>query len=201
MLQVEHLAVTKGDDLLFSDISFVAEAGSIWRIYGANGAGKTTLLRAILGLTRTERGVVRWNDIDTLSLESTFERDSAYLGHLPPLKLSLTAEENLKFSQLSYKRSGLSIDEALHQVGMLRKADVVCRHLSAGQKRRVALAALAMKDVRLWVLDEPLTGLDTDGQALVTKMIQAHCDKGNIVVFTAHQDVTVEGHNVQGVQL
>lgn len=201
LLHVKDLAVLKGDELLFSGVSFTAEAGSIWRIHGANGAGKTTLLRAILGLTRMEAGEVQWQGIPTRDDASRFREACAYVGHLPPLKPALTAAENVHFNRLGYTASGLSDDEALHRVGMLHKADVMARHLSAGQRRRVALASLLTKQVSLWVLDEPLTGLDTDGQQLVCELMKTHCEAGNIVIFTAHQAVEIAGHHVHGVQL
>ena len=135
---------------------------------GKNGAGKTTLLRAIAGLLDPEEGQVSWRGAPARQARDAFHAELAYLGHEPPLKGDLSARENLKFS-IGIRRAvtRAEIDAALKRTGAQPFADRAVRMLSAGQRRRVALAGVLLSGAVLWLLDEPTTNLDADGQQLV----------------------------------
>jgi heme exporter protein A len=117
-----------------------------------------------------------------------FHAEMSYLGHLNSLKADLTAHENLRFlAGLRQALAPADIDAALDRVGILSRRDLQARSLSAGQKRRLALARLLLADAALWILDEPVTNLDTAGIALVEELISEHVTRGGLALAAAHQ--------------
>ena len=138
------------------------------QLTGANGAGKTTLLRTACGLAHPEGGQIAWCGAEHSTGHAAFHAQLAYLGHEPPLKAELTARENLHY-WVGVRRhvERQELDRALERVGGEHWADRPVRTLSAGQKRRAALAGLTLMRVPLWLLDEPTTNLDSEGQKLV----------------------------------
>jgi len=178
-LEVDGLACRRGGRALFTDLSFTAQSGDLVCVRGANGSGKTSLLRLIAGLGLPEAGEVRWSGC---SLQS----DVGWISHLEGMKLDLTPRENLEFHRALVSGSG-DTAAALEACGMTSEADTPCRELSAGQRRRGALARLLVSDAPLWILDEPLTALDVEGQQMVQDMVTAHGKKGGIAIVTSHQ--------------
>jgi heme exporter protein A len=157
-------------------------------VCGANGSGKTTLLRTLCGLIYPEEGRVLWNGENVQRDLRAFHAALAYLGHEPPLKADLTARENLHYWIGVRRRLGEDeLTRALARVGAGSWCERRVRTLSAGQRRRVALAGLALLHVPLWLLDEPTTNLDADGRELVGTLVSEQLGRGGMVVAAVHQ--------------
>ncbi len=176
MLEVRRVAAIRGDRLVFGPISFAVAAGGALLLVGPNGSGKSTLLRLLAGLGRTETGGVFWNGADALADRTAHGARVAYVGHQDAVKPGLTASENL----------GRGAEAALASVGLENLAELPARMLSAGQKRRLALARLATREAPLWLLDEPTLGLDTASVARFGVLLAAHRAKGGVVVTATH---------------
>jgi len=188
-LEVKDLACSRGPATLFRDVAFTVEAGEWLAIRGANGSGKTTLLRCIAGLTRADRGSVLWNGQATSADSEGFRSELLYAGHLPGIKDDLTAEENLD-GALRLRGRAPSLEAtraALAQVGLDKRRHLPARRLSAGQRRRIALARLALDTASCWILDEPLTALDDEGQALLSRLLSHHVERGGLAIVATHQ--------------
>lgn len=169
---------------------------------GRNGAGKTSLIRVIAGLLDAEEGEVRWRGAPTRANRHDFHAQLAYLGHEPPLKGDLTGRENLHFSAGIRRPVGMSdIDAALTKTGGLAFADRAVRTLSAGQRRRVALAGVLLAGAVLWLLDEPTTNLDADGQQLVVELIGEHLARDGLVVAAVHHPLPLPPQRVLPLEL
>ena len=183
MLQAEGLAAFRGERLVFRDLDFTVRAGGALVLVGANGSGKSTLLRLLAGLVRPIAGRLLWNGEDALADLPSHAARVTYLGHLDAVKPGLTVAENLRFSA---RMSGGVAGEALEAMDLADLADVPARFLSAGQKRRLALARLALSVAPLWLLDEPTVGLDVASQERVGAVLRTHRARGGIVVAATH---------------
>ena len=192
MLSVAGLQLWRGERHVLRGVSFTAEPGQCVLLTGKNGAGKTTLLRAIAGLLDPEEGQIRWRGAAARSTRDEFHSELAYLGHEPPLKSDLTGRENLRFS-IGIRRgiAAHEIDAALARTAAREFADRAVRTLSAGQRRRVALAGVLLSGAPLWLLDEPTTNLDADGQQLVATLIAEQLARAGIVVAAVHHALTL----------
>jgi len=190
MLKVSGLHLWRGDRHVLRGVSFDAVAGQCVLLTGRNGAGKTTLLRAIAGLLDPEQGEVNWRGVSARGSRDEFHSELAYLGHEAPLKGDLTGRENLHFA-IGIRRAvtPAEIDAALTRTNAQPFADRAVRTLSAGQRRRVALAGVLLAGAVLWLLDEPTTNLDADGKKLVATLIEEQIARGGIVVAAVHQDL------------
>ena len=184
-LTAENLACVRGDKRLFESLSFRVRAGQALAIEGANGAGKTSLLRLLAGFLSPAAGrvLVRTADHDSDDAEER-GRLVGWLGHLDGLKPQLTVTEQLSFFARLYGRQ--ADPAALETVGLARQADLPCRYLSAGQRRRLALARLLTSQRPLWLLDEPFAALDAAGQGLVARLMLRHCGSGGIIIAATH---------------
>ncbi len=201
-LTAERLACLRQDRRLFQDLSFGIESGGIVQVAGANGSGKTTLLRMLCGLLPPESGEIRWCGRDIHRERSDYLADLLYIGHAPGIKNELTAVENLRFlCALHPTETGVDPADALAQLGLYGFEEVPVRTLSAGQRRRVALARLLFSRAPLWILDEPFTALDVDGQALIHRLLEQHSRAGGLSIITTHQPLALEGCAVQRVEL
>ena len=197
-LKGENVHLWRGDRHVLRGVHFSVTAGQCLQLTGPNGAGKTTLLRTVCGLSYPEEGRISWRGADVQADLPAFHAELAYLGHEPPLKMELTARENLCYWVGVRRRlSQAAIDAALERVGAPRWADRPVRTLSAGQKRRAALAGLTLMRVPLWLLDEPTTNLDTEGQRLVGRLIDEHLAEGGLAIAAVHHELTV---SVQGLR-
>ena len=187
-LEAREINAWRGDRHLLRDVSFAVEPGEFLKITGPNGVGKTTLIRVVCGLLPAESGVVEWRGRPVTSSNDEYHADLAYLGHLNSLKADLTARENLRFlAGLRQSLGDADIDAALERVGILSRGDLAVRSLSAGQKRRLALARLLLSGAMLWILDEPVTNLDVAGIGLVEDLIRQHVGGGGLALAAAHQ--------------
>jgi heme exporter protein A len=191
-LSTENIWFYRGDYPVLRALSFALGAGQCLQIRGPNGAGKTTLLRVLAGLLRAEEGVVRWQGEATGGRDSDFLASLAYLPHQPPLKAELTGTENVHFAVGLRRRCTLEeVRAALQRVGAGAFASRPVRSLSAGQRRRVAFAALHLDPARLWLLDEPTTNLDSEGQSMVNGLLEQHLAGGGLAVAATHQPLAL----------
>lgn len=193
MLSVHDLACERGERLLFRNLGFELGQGEALLVRGGNGRGKTSLLRILCGLSAPVAGEVRWRGEPIARAHEQYGRERAYVGHANGIKDDLTPLENLR---LAAALGGRDLAEdaaqaALAQVGLARCVDLPARVLSFGQRRRVALAGLATAGALLWILDEPLTGLDVDGVAMVEALIRDHVAAGGLAVMTTHQPLSL----------
>lgn len=199
VLSLRSLACERDERLLFSDLSANFEAGDIVQILGSNGAGKTTLMRIVAGLSDSYTGEVLWNNAPHRGYD--FFASVLYFGHATGVKQTLTALENLRWyfglngnkntSAQAIDVSEAQLEAALHKVGLAGYEDVPCHQMSAGQKRRVALARLYCSKAPIWLLDEPFTAIDVGGVQQLEGLIRAHAESGGIVLLTSHQPVNV----------
>ena len=186
-LTVEKLACSRGERHLFSGLSFHVSAGQALAVEGANGAGKTSLLRLIAGFLAPASGriLVRTGEAESEDAEER-GRLVGWLGHLDGLKPQMTVKEQLGFYAGLHARRDADLPSVLAQVGLARQAELPCRYLSAGQRRRLALARLLVSRRPLWLLDEPFAALDTAGQVLVAGLMARHCGEGGIIIAATH---------------
>jgi heme exporter protein A len=185
LLQATGLRFTRDDEPVFGPLELSVDTGEALLVQGANGAGKTTLLRVLAGLLRADSGEVR---IDGRSATPA-ERAGVigYLGHLSGLKSDLSTLENLHYlAGIQGRRRGQIPEHVLEMVGLAGHEDALVRQLSAGQRKRLALARLWLAPTPLWLLDEPYANLDLDGIELVNRMIQAHLRGGGGALLTTH---------------
>jgi heme exporter protein A len=201
MLETTALACERGGLRLFSDLSISLAGGGMLRVRGANGAGKTTLLRTLAGLTRPSAGTVRWRGN---AIDDEYRREMLFLGHAPAVKDDLTVAENLVYALRigGFEPSGAQCERALESLGIVRLAALPARVLSQGQRRRAALARLALSaQVPLWLLDEPFTALDVAGIVAVSELCAGHLARGGLLVLTSHQDVDIVAQTLQSIEL
>ena len=202
-LTFSKLACAKGGRLLFQDVDCTLTAGHWLYIAGANGVGKTSLLRIVCGLAPVESGQILWNHTPIGAQHDSFRQDLCYLGHLNALQESMSVQENLMFTSAL---GGIALDtqkakSVLERFGLRGRSQQLVRHLSQGQKRRVALSRLALSTARLWVLDEPYVAMDEAGIQMLSDLIATHLDHGGLAVLTSHQRVPVGTHTAQLLEL
>ncbi len=190
-LAARGLACSRGPARLFREVSFEVAAGEWLALRGPNGSGKTTLLRCVAGLTRLDAGEVRWDGADVRSEPEAYRASLLYSGHLAGIKDDLSAEENLH-SALALRGVAAdagTVESTLAEVGLAKRRRLPARRLSAGQRRRIGLARLALDPAPLWALDEPLTALDDEGQALFTRLLARHLAAGGLALLATHHDL------------
>ena len=186
-LTAEKLACARGERRLFDGLSFRVRAGQALAVEGANGAGKTSLLRLIAGFLAPVSGriLVKMGESESDDAEER-GRLVGWLGHLDGLKPQMTVLEQLTFYARLHAIRDADLSSVLAQVGLARQSELPCRYLSAGQRRRLALARLLVSRRPLWLLDEPFAALDTSGQALVAQLMARHCGEGGIIIAATH---------------
>lgn len=191
-LKGENVHLWRGDHHVLRGVRFQVRGGECLQLTGANGSGKTTLLRTACGLAYPEGGEITWCGENIRKDLQAFHSQLAYLGHEPPLKAELTPRENLRYWIGVRRQMGKEeLDDALDRVGADHWADRPVRTLSAGQKRRAALAGLTLMRVPLWLLDEPTTNLDAEGQKLVGALLDEHLQAGGLALAAVHHELAV----------
>jgi heme exporter protein A len=188
------LACRRGERLVFTGLSFRLAAGGALLLRGPNGSGKSSLLRCMAGLLAPIAGTQTWNDRPIALDVDAHRARLRYVGHQDAVKPALTVLENLVlWQQLHGLHVAVAIGRALAGLGIDRLAELPARLLSAGQRRRVALARLLAAPAPLWLLDEPTTALDDDGVARFARMVADHRAGGGLVVMSSHGDPGVAG--------
>ena len=201
-LEADNLHVWRGDLHVLRGLSFSLHAGRCMQVTGVNGAGKSTLLRALAGLLPLETGTVNWRGLNTHKDHYAFHSELAWLSHGTALKGDLSAHENLHYSAgLRRALSPADIDAALARVGYAHADRRLARQMSAGQQRRVALARVLLLDCALWLLDEPTSNLDAQGQEMFGQILSAHLERGGLAVVATHQAVPVAAGRLQNLEL
>jgi heme exporter protein A len=190
-LTVQDLAAERGGRPVFAGLGFVAEGGEAVGVVGRNGAGKSTLLRVLAGLLRPAAGRVTLDPPAADDPDTPVSERAHHLGHADALKAALTPREHLGFAAALLGRAGsgagaASPEAALERVALGHAADLPCGYLSAGQRRRVALARLLVAARPLWLLDEPATALDAGSQAVLAEIMAEHLAAGGLIVAATH---------------
>jgi heme exporter protein A len=184
-LQARGLTYARNEEPVFGPLDFALMAGEIVLIEGDNGSGKTTLLKVLSGLLEPTSGEILLNGAP-LTL-AKLSHQVALLGHLAGLKLELSTLQNLRFAVgLGGIRAGITPQLALASVGLDGYDDQPVRMLSAGQRKRVALARLLLVPAALWLLDEPYANLDREGIELVNRLLDNHARRGGAALITSH---------------
>ncbi len=191
MLTATGLSCIRGERCLFSGLDLAVEPGEWLHVQGENGAGKTSLLRILASLSPPAGGEIRWQGVPIKTLAEDYHRDMLFLGHHGAVKEELTPFENLT---LAAQLDGAPLDEtaaikALARFGLRGREDLAVRFLSAGQKRRVLLARLAVRQATLWILDEPFTALDVKAVDMLSGLIEEHVKADGICILTSHQSM------------
>ena len=205
-LSAVKLSAERQDRWLFKDISFSIEPGLVFHLKGANGCGKTTILRILCGLTTADSGEVKWGDKPISKQHDEYHTQLSYVGHTDGIKQDLTVEENLKVAAVlaqgkQQQPKQIDLGDTLRKVGLHHRKYTFAHSLSAGQRRRLALARCLLNDTSIWILDEPLTALDTQGVALVEELINEHIQRNGIAIITSHQRLDVNDANYQVLDL
>lgn len=186
-LSLSNITCTRGDRTLFSGLDLNVARGDALLVRGPNGSGKSSLLRLIAGLLRPAEGDVRWTDDDE---DASLQTRLHYLGHLDALKAPMSVSETLSFWARMLGGKG-DTAEAIKHWHLATLADLPCGVLSAGQRRRVALAQLSLTDRPLWLLDEPTGPLDAAGVGLVETAVRKHCGAGGIAIIATHRAMDI----------
>jgi heme exporter protein A len=196
-LTVEKLACVRGERRLFDGLSFSLGAGQALAVEGANGAGKTSLLRMVAGFLAPASGSIRLTG-GGKDIADAEERGKAigWLGHQDALKGPLSVSEQLRFFARLY-RGAVAHDDVLAEVGLTRQRELPCRYLSAGQRRRLALARLVVSARPLWLLDEPFAALDTAGKSLLARLMTLHCAGGGMVLAATHEPLSLSDRSIK----
>ncbi len=194
-LGVEKVHVWRGDRHVLKGVSLNLRSRQLLHVSGPNGTGKTTLLRVVCGLLRPEQGLVSWKGRSILDIRAEYQGALAYASHEPALKGDLTALENLRFAVGLKRRVTVGeLRASLDQTGVAACADLPARVLSAGQRRRVAMARVLAMGASLWLLDEPFTNLDAAGSDLLRSLLQSHVERGGLALVVAHHDLKLDCH-------
>lgn len=187
--KVQSLACRRGGRMLFTDVSFELDAGDALLISGRNGVGKTSLLRILSGLVKAEDGQLFIGEVSADDDPEAYRAPIAYLGHRNALKPALSVMDNIQF--WAGLRGGTRVEDAMTAMNITHLSNTPVRLLSSGQKRRSALARLYACGARLWLLDEPSTGLDAASRKRLDAMIASHREEGGMVIAVAHGDLVM----------
>lgn len=201
LLETRDLSCVKDDRVLFEGLNVSLSAGQILLVEGKNGSGKTSLLRILTGLSLPEEGEVLWQGESIGQVGPDYYEQVNYVGHHDGVKRDLTCLENLRLVQAMGKPQPIELDDALETVNLYRFGENFVSTLSAGQKRRLALARLVVTEAKLWIMDEPFTSLDKASMAMFQNMFEDHLETGGVIVMTSHHDIEMPGSDVVRLDL
>lgn len=200
LLEAQALSFHRQDEAVFAPLDFQLDAGELALVEGDNGSGKTTLLRMLAGLLHVGAGELFWRG-EPMQRDNC-SGDILFLGHQLGLKADLNPRENLLIAAgLNGYREGSSIGAVLSEIGLDGFEDEPVRRLSAGQKKRVALARLLLLPASLWLLDEPYANLDRIGIALVNDLLEKHIAAGGAALVTSHGAVSFHGGEPRHIRI
>jgi len=191
----------RNDRLLFEHLDIHLEAGQMLVVEGPNGCGKTSLLRILTGLRLADGGEVLWRQQPIDRLAGDYFEQVNYVGHHDGVKNELSCLENLRLARAMGVPSSLDLDEVLEQVNLYAYGETEAGSLSAGQKRRLALARLLATDAMLWILDEPFTSLDKASMALFSGLFEQQLERRGVIVMTSHHDISLPTQALQRLRL
>jgi len=195
-LEVTGLSCRRGGRPVVRNISFTVARGELLALTGRNGSGKTTLLRALALMVTADEGGIRWQGTDVRHDRDGWCRQIAWLGHLDGLKGDLTVVENLATACHLRETPATRVDDALATFDLTSLANRAARTLSAGQRRRAALARVVATDAPLWLLDEPLNALDAPSQAALRTVLGRHLAAGGLAIAATHAPIDVPNARV-----
>lgn len=191
-LEVKNLACFRNEQILFNKINLSLSPENVLFLQGENGSGKTSLLRILCGFRLPDEGEITWGGDPTSAMPEYFQNIS-YVGHKNGIKDELTVEENLNLMRSMATASDIKTESVLKQIGLFKRADVLARQLSAGQKRKLALARLMMTENSFWILDEPFTSLDKETVGFFESLIKQHITRGGMLILTSHHEIDLSG--------
>jgi len=191
----------RNDRLLFEHLDFHLDAGQMLVVEGPNGCGKTSLLRILTGLRLADGGEVLWRGQPIDRLAGDYFEQVSYIGHHDGVKHELSCLENLRLARAMGVPSNLELDEVLERVNLYAYGETEAGSLSAGQKRRLALARLLATEARLWILDEPFTSLDKASMALFSGVFEQQLERQGLIVMTSHHDISLPTQALQRLRL
>ncbi len=201
LLETTDLTCIRNDRQLFSGLGLALEAGQMLVVEGPNGCGKTSLLRILTGLRLADEGEVRWRGESIERLAGDYYEEVAYVGHHDGVKRELSCLENLRLARAMGIPSDLDLDDVLERVNLYVYGDTEAGSLSAGQRRRLALARLIATRSPLWILDEPFTSLDKASMSMFTGLFVAHIEDGGLIVMTSHHDIPLDSQRIRRLDL
>jgi heme exporter protein A len=188
----EGLSCRRGGRIVFAGLGFALQPGKALLLTGPNGSGKSTLLRVMAGLMAADAGGLSWDGLPVVEDPAAHRRRLHFLGHLDGVKPVLTVSENLRFwakIRMPKRRRAeraQAVAAALAAIQLEALEEIPARLLSAGQRRRVALARLLTAYAPLWLLDEPTSGLDDTAVVLFERAVDQHREAGGMVVVSSH---------------
>ncbi|OUR76870.1 heme ABC exporter, ATP-binding protein CcmA [Alphaproteobacteria bacterium 46_93_T64] len=188
-LYAQSLTCIRQDRLIFNAVDLSLNPGEILWVKGRNGSGKTSLLRILACLLKPATGIVSWNGTDIEEDPEHYKENLQYVGHQDALKMAMSARENLEFWSDYTENS--TVDQALDAFQLQPIADHPTQILSAGQKKRSNLARLIACPAPLWILDEPVSSLDTDYIGLFKDLLEKHVRNGGMALLATHQDLSL----------
>lgn len=201
LLETRNLGCIRNDRQLFSQLDIVLEAGEMLVVEGPNGCGKTSLLRLLTGLRLADSGEILWRGQPIDRLAGDYYEQVNYVGHHDGVKYELSCLENLRLARAMGVPSPLDLDDVLEQVNLYAYGDSEVGSLSAGQKRRLALARLLATDSLLWILDEPFTSLDKASMEMFAGLFEQHLQRDGVIVVTSHHDISLPTRALQRLNL
>lgn len=199
-IEAKQLSCIRQGKILFKPVNFCLSAGNALLVEGPNGAGKSSLLRLISGTATPAEGGIYWNGTSIQTSLLDYVSDLHYIGHTNGIRLGLTVYENLRLASDLSQHPIQDMDEILTLLQLSANKHTQTQYLSAGQKRRVALARLFLIPRSLWILDEPLTSLDLNTQAILLQQIEKHLGSGGFSIITSHQPIAFH-HPIQQLRL
>lgn len=183
-LETKNISYQSKNKYLFRNLNINLLPGELLMVQGQNGAGKSTLLKILVGLLSPKKGGVYWQN-ESIAQSMSYHKHLAYLGHQDGLRLELTAMENMKL-QAALSQCKADQKTLLNILSCFTLPNTLCHQLSAGQKRKVALGALLLKNKPLWILDEPYTALDKQSMTQFNEYLYRHLRQNGMVVMASH---------------
>jgi heme exporter protein A len=187
-LVLSQLSCVRGGRRVLHGVDAIAEPGRALLLTGPNGAGKSTLLRLVAGLLAPEGGSIRLEGGDA---DRTVGEQAHHLGHLDAVKSALTARETLRFWQAMFGGADAPVEPALSALSLDGMADLPAGILSAGQRRRLAIARLLVAPRPIWLLDEPTTALDAASERQFVALVEAHLQRAGLAVIATHSEIAL----------